>query len=83
MFCFSERERQKQKMETEKEYAQKFLEQREVWKEKEKERLVEENAQIARFAAKQQEREAARKEAKQAAEEQKAKVQKEVPAEYQ
>ena len=62
----------------EKEYASKFLEQREEWKKKEKERLEEENASIARFAAKQQEREAARKEAKQAAEEQKAKVQKEV-----
>ena len=77
-FACSERERLKQKRDLEKAYVAEFQQQREEWKRKEKERLEEENATIARFAALQKDREGARQAAKKEQEEFRAGVQKDV-----
>ena len=74
----SERDRLKQKRDLEKAYVAEFQQQREIWKQKEKERLEEENATIARFASLQKDRENARQAAKKEQEQFRAGVQKDV-----
>lgn len=75
---FREREHQMKKKQMTREYIEDFKQMRNMWKQKEADRMEEENQRIQEFAKVQSKREQARQEAKKAMDEQKAKVQDEV-----
>ena len=74
LFC-REREKNKDKKDLEKAFVEEFKLKREEWKQKERERLEQENREIARFASLQADREQARQAAKKEQEESRAHVQ--------
>ena len=75
---YSERERYLEKQHATRSYVEEFKRQRESWKEKERQRMEEENRRIMEFSKLQSQREGARMEAKREVEEARSRVQKEV-----